>query len=75
MNPVIEGLRLDPLGRIVLSDEHLELIESHVGFVTLAGGSNPTCTNNVCPGSTNDTCSNSLCENSRNNKCYASPIE
>ena len=76
MNPVIDGLKLDPLGRIVLSDEHLELIESQTGFFTTAGGTNANCNNSNCNGSSNGTCSNApFCEGSRNNKCYDSPIE
>ena len=75
MGSMIDELELDALGRIVLSDEHLALIESHAAFITVAGGSNSSCSNSVCMGSTNGTCSNSLCEGSRNNKCYDSPIE
>lgn len=76
MNPVIDGLKLDPLGRVVLSDEYLGLIENQTGILTTAGGTNPNCNNSNCNGSVNGTCSNApFCENSRNNKCYDSPIE
>lgn len=75
MNPLIDGLELDSLGRIVLSDEHLGLIESHTGFFTTAGGTNGNCNNSNCNGTSNNVCNNApFCEGSHNRYCYDSPI-
>lgn len=76
MGSLLEGLTLDALGRIVLSDDKLAHIENSIEPVPSAGGSNAKCTNGPCSGTTNGTCSNAPdCSGSHNNFCVDSPIE
>jgi hypothetical protein len=76
LGAIIGDIKLDPLGRIILSEKQLEQIEGLAGHCTIAGGLNPKCSNSYCPGTTNGTCTNTPeCTRSTNNTCYDSPIE
>lgn len=72
MNKMIDadGLSLDDLGRVILSDSELDRID-RIATIATAGGTNPcpgstnasNCSNRGCSGSTNDAgCSNSSCD-------------
>jgi hypothetical protein len=76
MNTFIEEMHLDQLGRLVLSDEQLQVIDGHVGIVTAGGeAKNTSCTNDGgCSGTTNGYCNNSMCDGSMNGHCLREPL-
>jgi len=75
ISPISE-LRLDQLGRLVLDDEQLSLIEGHIEYASAGGASNDKCTNDLgCANTTNGTCSNRDCGGSSNGHCVIGPIE
>lgn len=79
----LEGLGVDDLGRAVLPDDLLELVDRSE-HVLSAGGStngpcggstNSSCSNGSCTSTSNGSCSNVACGGSTNRFCYDSPIE
>lgn len=60
---IVEGLSLDRLGRVVLSDNMLHQIEAH-DHTRLVGGSNTK-----CGGTANSSCVNSACNGTLNGSC------
>ena len=68
----IDGLTLDELGRVTLSELALDRFEGD-GQSFFAGGSdmgcpqtNSSCTNGQCSGSINSVCTNTVCDGASN---------
>jgi hypothetical protein len=68
-------LKLDRLGRVVLSDDVLDRLREST-IILAAGGANDFCTNAECGGTTNNwQCSNGHCDGSTNPRtCADGPI-
>lgn len=63
----LEGLELDELGRVRLSDDDLSALDEMIDLA-MAGG-DPTVNGLNCAGTTNSTCQNQMCNGSTNTPC------
>lgn len=78
----IGTLGLDELGRVILSDDLLDMIEG-CDDIQSAGANGPcvgttngACTNSMCSNSANGSCTNTVsCSFAHNVHCYDDPIE
>jgi len=81
---LVSDLKIDNMGRVILTDAILRLIEEHEQILS-AGGTNwrcngtanGGCSNTQCDGSVNASCTNSMtCKNSANGfSCQSGAIE
>jgi hypothetical protein len=60
---MLNTLQIDNLGRIILTDDIINLIEDHDQLISSGG------TNWRCNGTANGSCSNALCSESLNGSC------
>ena len=74
------NLGLDELGRVCLSDDLLDMVDSCEDFASAGanecpGSTNSSCSNSNCGYSLNSLCSNTSCTLSTNRVCFDGLIE